>query len=120
MPRPLAPTFRAFAIAVLAALPFALVGACTVENGVTPTCVPDIDSNGIKTGVENGCTGFAICRDSAGNNADPATCCKAADGTPYAGSELSSCLLAYGVGAPTTAASTTSSGTGSGGAGGGN
>lgn len=112
MPRSVAATFRAL---VLAVLPLALLGACAVENGVTPTCVSDIDANGIKTGVENGCTGFAICRDSNGNEAKPATCCKDAK-------DLDLCLFAYGVGAaPTTAATTTSTGTGtgSGGAGGG-
>ena len=122
MPRPLAPSFRALAIAVLAALPFALLGACGTETGVTPTCVPNVDQNGVNPSVENGCTGFAIC---AENPSNPAVCCREADvdggkGAPYTGSELTFCLLAYGVAAPTSAASTTSTGTGSGGAGGGN
>jgi hypothetical protein len=111
MPRPLAPTFRAFAIAVLVALPFALVGACTAETGVTPSCVPDVDSNGINTHVDGGCTGFATCVSDAGVPMDPAVCCKA-----YMGNELALCLTEFGVSGPTTGASTT--GGGSGGAGG--
>ena len=116
MPRPLAPTFRAFAIAVLAALPLVALGACATESGVTPSCVPDVDSNGV-TPVENGCTGFAICAENPDN---PAACCKSADGTAYTGDQLAFCLLSYGVGAPTSAASTSSTGTGSGGGGGSN
>lgn len=111
MPRPLAPMFRVLAIAVLAALPFAFLGACATETGVTPTCTPDVDSNGI-TPVAGGCTGYATC---AENPANPAVCCKDADGKAYVGDQLAFCLLSYGVGAPTSAASSTSSGTGAGG-----
>ena len=116
MPRPLAPTFRALAIAVLAALPFAFLGACATETGVTPDCVPNEYLNGTPPGVDNACTTYAIC---AENPDKPSVCCKSADGKPYVGDELAFCLLSYGVGAPTSAASTTSSGTGAGGGGGG-
>jgi hypothetical protein len=117
MPRPLAPTFRVLAIAVLVALPFAFLGACATETGVTPTCTPDVDSNGINPNVMGGCTGYAVCAESPSN---PAVCCRGADvdggkGAPYTGNELAFCLLSYGVGAPTSAASSTSSGTGAGG-----
>ena len=117
MPRPLAPTFRVLAIAVLVALPFAFLGACATETGVTPTCTPDVDESGINPNVMGGCTGYAIC---AENPSNPAVCCRAADvdggkGAPFTGNELAFCLLSYGVGAPTSAASSTSSGTGAGG-----
>jgi hypothetical protein len=118
MPRPLAPTVRAFAIVVLAALPFAFLGACATETGVTPDCVPNEYINGSTPAADKDCTTYAIC---AENPAKPSVCCKSADGKAYVGDELAFCLLAYGVGAPTSAAATTtSSGTGSGGAGGGN
>jgi hypothetical protein len=122
MRRSAAPLVRALAIAVLAALPIAQIGACSGETGVTPTCVPNIDENGIQIGVDDGCTGFAVC---AANPAKPATCCKSADGKELTGSELSLCLFFYGAApAPTSSAtstgSSTSTGTGSGGAGGGN
>ena len=109
MPRPLAPTFRVLALAVLVALPFAFLGACTTETGVTPDCVSDVNANGV-TPVDKGCSGFAICTDSAGKPANPTTCCmKDAEGKPYVGSALAFCLLSYGVGEPTSSASSSSS-----------
>ncbi len=110
MPRPLAPTFRVLAIAVLTALPFAFVGACATETGVTPDCVPDVNANGV-TPVDRGCTGFAVCAENPGQ---PSVCCREADvdggkGAPYTGDKLAFCLLSYGVGAPTSAASSSSS-----------
>jgi hypothetical protein len=114
MPRPLAPTFRVLAIAVLVALPFAFLGACATETGVTPDCVPDVGANGV-TPVANGCTGFAVCTE---NPTNPAACCRDADvevdggtvkGAPYTGEKLAFCLLSYGIGAPTSAASSSSS-----------
>jgi hypothetical protein len=120
MPRPLAPTFRAFAIAVLAALPFAFLGACATETGVTPDCTPNDYLNGTTPAGDKDCTGYAVCAESPEN---PSACCKSADGKAYVGDQLAFCLLSYGVGAPTGAASsssTSSTGTGSGGAGGGN
>lgn len=121
MPRPLATPFRALAIAVLVALPFAFLGACATETGVTPDCTPNLDANGVNTSVPNGCTGFAVC---AENPSKPAVCCREADvnggkGPAYTGEKLAFCLLSYGIGEPTSAASTTSSGSGTGGAGGG-
>jgi hypothetical protein len=111
MPRPLATPFRALAIAVLVALPFAFLGACGSETGVTPGCTPNVDANGVNTSVESGCTGFAIC---AENPSNPAVCCREADvkgskGPAYTGEKLAFCLLSYGVGAPTSAASSSSS-----------
>lgn len=108
MPRPFAPSF--LAIALLAALPLAFLGACATETGVTPTCVPNVDANGVDPGVENGCTGVAIC---AQNPTNPAACCNDGDGGMYTGDKLAFCLLSYGIGAPTSGsgASTTSSGT---------
>ena len=118
MPRPLAPTFRVLAIAVLVALPFAFLGACATETGVTPDCVPDVNANGV-TPVANGCTGFAVCTE---NPTNPSVCCREADvesdgggkvkGAPYTGDKLAFCLLSYGIGAPTSAASSSSTGTG--------
>ncbi|MEP7120476.1 MAG: hypothetical protein ABJE95_06195 [Byssovorax sp.] len=110
MPRPLAPTFRLLAIATFAALPFAFVGACTTEVGVTPDCVSDVAANGVNP-VDKGCTGFAICAENPGN---PSVCCRNADvaggkGAPYTGDQLAFCLLSYGVGAPTSATSSSSS-----------
>ncbi len=119
MPRPFATPFRALAIAVLVALPFAFLGACATETGVTPECTPNVDANGVNPGVTNGCAGSAIC---AENPSNPAVCCREADadggkGAAYTGDKLSFCLLSYGVGAPTSGSgtSTTSSGTGAGG-----
>ncbi len=114
MPRPLAPTSRAFAIAVLVALPFAFLGACATETGVTPSCTPNEYVNGSTPTPDKDCTTYAICAENPGK---PSVCCKSADGKAYVGDELAFCLLAYGVGAPTGAASTTSS-TGTGGGGG--
>ena len=76
MPRPFAPSFRALALALVVALPFAFLGACATETGVTPTCVPNVDANGVNTSVENGCTGVAIC---AENPTNPLACCREAD-----------------------------------------
>ena len=120
MPRPFAPSFRALAFALVAAIPFASLGACGTESGVTPTCVPNVDANGVNPNVENGCSGFAIC---AANPTNPMACCREADvdggkGLAYTGDKLAFCLLSYGIAAPTSAASTTSSGSGTGGAGG--
>jgi hypothetical protein len=121
MPRSVAPWFRGLLIAALVTLPLALIGACSSESGVTPTCANDVGEAGIQPGVDGGCTGFAVC---AGHESDPAFCCKTADGKKFTGDQLSLCLFAYGEGtAPTTAAATSSSsssssGTGSGGAGG--
>lgn len=124
MRRSAAPLFRSLAIAVLAALPLMQIGACQAgDEGVTPSCVPDIDENGIQTNVENGCTGYAIC---AANPSKPKECCKGDDGKYLTGGELDLCLFFYGAhAAPTTAATSTgtgtstSTGTGSGGTGGG-
>lgn len=111
MPRSVAPWFRGLMAAALVTLPLVLIGACTSESGVTPNCVNDIESTGIKPGVDGGCTGFAVC---AGHESDPAFCCKAADGKKFTGDELALCLFAYGAGLPpTTAAATSSSSSGS-------
>ncbi len=130
MRRSAAPLFRSLAIAVLVALPIALIGACAGETGVTPNCVPNVSDSGIQTNVDNGCTGFAICDK---NPKDARACCKSEDGGTLPKSELDLCLFGYGAGpAPSTAAATTGTstgtgtgtstgtGTGSGGAGGGN
>jgi uncharacterized membrane protein YgcG len=111
MRRSAAPQFRSLALAALVALPLALMGACTGETGVTPSCVPDVDANGIKTGVDKGCTGFAVC---AANPAKPEVCCEVPDGgAPMSESDHALCLFAYGAGpAPTTAATSTGTGTG--------
>jgi hypothetical protein len=118
MPSAVALRIRGVALAAFAAVPLAFFVACTVAQGTTPSCVPNVDANGIKTGVENGCSGFAICDV---NPNSPAECCKKADGTAFTGSELALCLYAYGAGpAPTSSATTGgSTSTGAGGAGGG-
>ena len=115
MPRPFAPSFRALALALLAALPFASLGACATETGVTPTCVPNVDGNGVNPDVENGCTGFAIC---AKNPTNPAACCTGEGGGMYTGDKLAFCLLSYGIGAPTSGSGASSTSSGTGGAGG--
>jgi hypothetical protein len=120
MPRSVAPWFRGLAIAALLALPLALLGACSSESGVTPTCAADITEAGIDLEVDGGCTGFAVC---AENPSKPVTCCKSAEGKAFTGNALEACRFAYGAGpAPTIAAASSSSGgsgTGSGGADGG-
>jgi len=127
MPRSVAPLFRALALTALIALPLALFGACATEDAVTSTCLYDITEAGITPGVDGGCTGFAICRDVAGNPAKASVCCKDANGKSLTGDALATCLFGYGEGpAPSTAAATSSgssssssTGTGSGGADGG-
>jgi hypothetical protein len=105
MLRTVAPTLRGVALVVLAAAPLLLLGACAVEQGTTPSCVPNVDANGVKAGVENGCTGFPICE---ADPKDPAACCKTADGIAYKGGELERCLYAYGAGTAPTSSATTS------------
>jgi hypothetical protein len=114
MPRSVAPLFRALALAALVAAPFALLGACSSESGVTPTCADNLGAAGIDPKVDGGCTGFAIC---AANPSKPSVCCTSADGKAFTGEELAVCLFGYGAGpAPSTAAaSSSSSSTGSGG-----
>ena len=115
MPRSVA--IRALILAALAALP--LSAACSGEDGVVPTCAPDVTEAGIQL-VDGGCSRFAICVNEAGNQVPVAECCKDSDGKPLTGSELQTCLYGYGVvSAPSGGAGGgTSTTTGAGGAGG--
>lgn len=98
-----APLVRALAVAALSALPFALIGACSGESGVTPDCTINFGKNGVVR-QPDGCYGFAIC-DLNPNK--PEKCCTGDDGQTLTGDDLALCLYGYGAGpAPTSSAST--------------
>lgn len=95
------------AVFALAALTLA---ACSLGDGVTPTCTDDLtDKDGNPVASDNreeGCNRYAVCVDDKGNAASPKdVCCKGLqDG------ELAACLYGYGAGpypVPTASTSTT-------------
>jgi hypothetical protein len=107
--------------AALFALSVALLSACAIGEGVTPTCEADLDSNG-NLHKEGGCNPFAVCLNSQGQQANPDTeplCCGDID----PGCSHDECLFGYGVEIDLTTSCGKgggSGGAGSGGAGGGN
>ena len=63
---------RSVALVILAALAtLPATFACSGDVGVVPQCEPDVTDAGIQI-VEDGCSGFAICLNDAGNRV-PAT-----------------------------------------------
>ncbi|MFO0757277.1 MAG: hypothetical protein U0359_12350 [Byssovorax sp.] len=111
---------RSVALVILAALAtLPATFACSGDVGVVPQCEPDVTDAGIQI-VEDGCSGFAICLNDAGNRVPAAECCKDQDGKPLTGGDLELCLYGYGaVSAPGGGSGTTSSSSSGGGAGGG-
>ena len=123
------PRYAALLVAV-SAVAFGLAGACTTEEGSTPTCVEDLtdDDGGAVANrhLDGGCNPFAICLDDQGNAQAPEACCVDANKQPLTGTELQICLYGYGAANPptttstSTSTSTTGGGGGAGGSGGGN
>lgn len=102
----------------LAALPFAST-ACTTEEGATPTCEPDLASDGTNQHKSDGCNPFAICTNEQGEEVEPAECCKGFTEPE----DRAQCLYGYGVvvtGAGGSGATSSTSGAGGAGGGGGN
>ena len=115
------PRYAALLVAV-SAVAFGLAGACTTEEGSTPTCVEDLtdDDGGAVANrhLDGGCNPFAICLDDQGNAQAPEACCVDANKQPLTGTELQICLYGYGAANPptTTSTSTSTSTTGAAGA----
>lgn len=119
LPRGLAVRSCSWLGALAAALALALA-ACSLGDGVTPSCTDDLtDKDGKPVASDNredGCNRYAVCVDGEGKAASPEdVCCKGlADG------ELAACLYGYGAGpyptpAPsgsTSTSTTTSTATG--------
>lgn len=98
-------------IASICAALLAALSACNAPDGTTPSCTNDVTAKGIDPTVKDGCNPFPTC---AADPSNPATCCK-----DLKGSDLATCLYAFGVGsiggAGGTGGASTSSGGGKGG-----
>jgi hypothetical protein len=78
-------------VAFSAAIGLVGLGACTSDQGQTPSCTFNVDQNGINP-ESSGCEQFAVCA-----KPDPAQCCVDVNGNPLTGSDLTTCLFGYGV-----------------------
>src|SRR5215210_4535705 len=86
-------SLRTLTLAALFAAPIVSEAACSTAEGTTPDCANDVTADGIEPDLNKGCSGFAVCRDQGGNEADPKTvCCK--DKKTECG--LQTCLFGYG------------------------
>lgn len=100
------------------------LGACSGEDGTTPTCTQDVSESGNQV-IETGCNQFAGCfenpSDPNSKLLPPEECCKDPQGEPLVGQQLALCLYGFGVKPPNSSGGTGSGGTGGdNGAGGGN
>jgi hypothetical protein len=109
------------ALLALSAMPFAST-ACTTEEGATPTCEPDLGSDGKNQHKSDGCNPYAICTNDQGDEVEPIECCKGFVDPE----EREDCLNGYGVvvtgagGGGATSSTSGAGGTGGAGGGGGN
>lgn len=94
--------------------------ACTTEDGTTPSCINDVNQDGIHRGNDigsDGCNPAPPCRNKNGQVvSDPENeelCCKGLEGL-----DMQACLYGYGAIESVSGGTSSSTGGGSGGGGG--
>jgi hypothetical protein len=83
-------------LGVFAASVAAAIAACANPDTLTPMCDSNVSEAGILPPNANSCTQFAACYLKDGAPGTAAQCCVSADGGPFVGNDLASCLYGFG------------------------